>query len=218
MDALTWLFDFVLHIDQHLDTILVEYGAWTYGILAVIVFMETGLVVTPILPGDSLLFAAGMFAARGALNPHLVFLLLATAALLGDNTNYWIGRYLGPRVLKNESSRILRKSYLDRTHAFFEHYGPITIVLARFVPIVRTFAPFVAGVGAMPYPKYLAYSVFGAILWVGICTYAGYFLGNIPAIRDNFEIAVLLIVGVSLLPPIIEWARHRFLKKPGAVH
>ena len=218
MDALTWLFDFVLHIDQHLDHLLVEYGTWTYAILAVIVFMETGLVVTPILPGDSLLFAAGMFAARGALNPHLVFLLLTTAALLGDNTNYWIGRYLGPRVLKNENSRILRKSYLDRTHAFFAHYGPITIVLARFVPIVRTFAPFVAGVGAMSYPTYFAYSVFGAVLWVGICTYAGYFLGNIPAIRDNFEIAVLLIVGVSLLPPIVEWARHRFGKNKEVTH
>lgn len=218
MDALTWLFDFVLHIDQHLDQLLTDYGAWTYGILAVIIFMETGLVVTPILPGDSLLFAAGMFAARGALNPHLLFVLLTCAALLGDNTNYWIGRYLGPKVLRNENSRILRKEYLNKTHAFFEHYGPITIVLARFVPIVRTFAPFVAGVGAMSYPKYLMYSVFGAVLWVGICTYAGYFLGNIPAIRDNFEIAVLLIIAVSLLPPFIEWARHRFGKKPETTH
>ena len=214
MDALTWLIDFVLHIDQHLDSLLAEYGAWTYGILAVIVFMETGLVVTPILPGDSLLFAAGMFAARGSLNPHLVFLLLTCAALLGDNTNYWIGRYLGPRVLRNENSRIFRKSYLDKTRSFFVAYGAVTIVIARFVPIVRTFAPFVAGVGAMAYPTYLMYSVLGAVSWVGICTYAGYFLGNIEVVRENFEIAVLMIIGVSLLPPVIEWARHRFLKKP----
>lgn len=218
MDALTWLFDFVLHVDQHLDSLLAQYGPWTYGILALVVFMETGLVITPVLPGDSLLFAAGMFAARGALNPHLLFVLITCAAVLGDNTNYWIGRYLGPRVLKNENSRIFRKSYLDKTHSFFETYGVITIVLARFVPIVRTFAPFVAGVGAMYYPKYLAFSVIGAVMWVGICTYAGYFLGNIPAVRDNFEIAVLMIIGVSLLPPFIEWARHRFLKKPEVIH
>jgi membrane-associated protein len=218
MDALSWLFDFVLHIDQHLDQILAEYGTWTYAIIALIIFMETGLVVTPILPGDSLLFAAGMFAGRGALNPHLLFLVLASAAIVGDNTNYWVGRYLGPRVLRNDDSRIFRKKYLDKTREYFEKYGAVTIVIARFVPIVRTFAPFVAGVGAMSYPKYLSFSLFGAFLWVGICVYAGFFLGNIPVIRDNFELAVLLIIGVSLLPPFIEWARHRFLKKPETSH
>jgi membrane-associated protein len=204
------LIDFVLHIDTHLDQLLETYGPATYGILALIVFMETGLVVTPILPGDSLLFAGGMFAARGALNQHLLFGLLVCAAVLGDNTNYWIGRWLGPRVLKNENSRIFKKSYLNKTRSYFERYGTITIVIARFVPIVRTFAPFVAGVGAMSYPTYVTYSIGGAVLWVGLCTYAGYFLGNIPIIRDNFEIAVLAIIALSLLIPAIEGLRRRF--------
>lgn len=210
MEAVTALIDFVLHIDQHLDQMLKDYGAWTYGIVAAIVFMETGFVVTPILPGDSLLFASGMFAARGALDQHLLFLLLTCAAIAGDNTNYWVGRFLGPKVLRNEQSRIFKRSYLDRTHAYFEKYGAFTIVVARFVPIVRTFAPFVAGVGAMTYPKYLTFSVIGGVMWVGVCTYAGYFLGNIPLVRDNFEVTVLAIIGVSLLPMIVEWARTRF--------
>lgn len=203
------LIDFILHVDEHLDTLLKTYGTATYGIIALIIFMETGLVVTPILPGDSLLFAGGMFAARGALNVHLLFFVLTAAAILGDNTNYWIGRTIGPRVLKNENSRIFKKSYLDKTHSYFEQYGSITIVIARFVPIVRTFAPFVAGVGAMTYPTYLTYSVFGAVLWVGICTYAGYFLGNIEMIRNNFEIAVLAIIAFSLIIPFLETMRHR---------
>lgn len=203
------LIDFILHVDEHLDTLLKTYGTATYGIIALIIFMETGLVVTPILPGDSLLFAGGMFAARGALNVHLLFLVLTAAAILGDNTNYWIGRTIGPRVLKNENSRIFKKSYLDKTHGYFEQYGSITIVIARFVPIVRTFAPFVAGVGAMTYPTYLTYSIFGAVLWVGICTYAGYFLGNIEMIRNNFEIAVLAIIAFSLIIPFLETMRHR---------
>lgn len=209
MDYVTALIDFVLHVDQHLDKLLQDYGAWTYGILAAIVFMETGFVVTPILPGDSLLFAAGMFAGRGALDQSLVFGILVCAAIAGDNANYWIGRYLGPKVLRNENSRIFKRSHLDRTHAYFERYGAFTIVVARFVPIVRTFAPFVAGVGAMSYPRYLAFSVFGGVLWVGVCTFAGYFLGNIPVVRDNFELTVLAIIAVSLLPPVIEWARTR---------
>lgn len=204
------LLDFVLHIDVHLDQLLETYGTATYGILALIVFMETGLVVTPILPGDSLLFAGGMFAARGALNQHLLFALLTGAAVLGDNSNYWIGRFLGPRVLKNEDSRIFKKSYLAKTHGYFERYGSITIVIARFVPIVRTFAPFVAGVGHMNYATYLTYSIGGAVLWVGICTYAGYFLGNIPVVRDNFELAVLGIIALSLLIPAVEGLRRRF--------
>lgn len=209
MSALLSLFDFVLHVDKHLDTLIQTYGTTTYAILALIVFCETGLVVTPILPGDSLLFAGGMFAGRGALNPHVLFGTLVVAAVCGDNANYWFGRTLGPRVLKNEDSRIFKKKYLDKTRSFFEAYGPVTIVLARFVPIVRTFAPFVAGVGHMAYPKYLAYSVGGAIAWVGICVYAGYFLGAIPMIRDNFEVTVLLIIAVSLLPMVVEYVRHR---------
>lgn len=210
MDYVTALIDFVLHVDQHLDKLLHDYGAWTYGILAAIVFMETGLVVTPILPGDSLLFAAGMFAARGALDQSLVFGILVCAAIAGDNANYWVGRYLGPKVLRNDESRIFKRAYLERTHRYFEKYGAFTIVVARFVPIVRTFAPFVAGVGAMSYPRYLAFSVFGGVMWVGVCTFSGYFLGNIPMIRDNFEVAVLVIIAVSLMPPVIEWARTRY--------
>ena len=214
MDAIARIVDFVLHVDQHIDQLLQDYGPWTYAILAIVVFCETGLVVTPILPGDSLLFAAGMFAGRGALDPHLLFVVLTVAAVVGDNTNYWLGRTIGPRLLRNENSRIFKKAYLDKTRSFFESYGAVTIVLARFVPIVRTFAPFVAGVGHMYYPKYAFYSVAGAILWVGICVYAGYFLGNIPVIRDNFELAVLAIIAVSLIPALIEGARHRFAARP----
>ncbi|MEQ1570367.1 MAG: DedA family protein [Myxococcota bacterium] len=212
MDTVRFLFDFILHVDQHIDHLLQQYGTWTYAILCLVVFCETGLVVTPLLPGDSLLFAAGMFAGRGALNPHLLFALIATAAIAGDNTNYWFGRYLGPKVMRNDNSRIFKKKYLDQTHAYFEKYGAFTIVVARFVPIVRTFAPFVAGVGAMSYPKYLAFSVFGGTLWVAVCVYSGYFLGNIPVIRDNFELAVLAIIGVSLIPMVVEWFRHRSQK------
>lgn len=214
IDLFLQLVDFVLHIDTHLDTLLQTYGTATYAILALIVFMETGLVVTPILPGDSLLFAGGMFAARGSLHPHLLFLVLTMAAIAGDNTNYWIGRTIGPRVLKNENSKIFKKSYLDKTHGYFERYGSTTIVLARFIPIVRTFAPFVAGVGAMTYTTYLTYSIFGGVLWVGICVYSGYFLGNIPFIRDNFEIAVLAIIAFSLIIPAFEAFRHRSRSEP----
>ena len=209
LDAFRSVIDLFLHVDDHLDALILQYGTWTYPLLCLVIFMETGFVVTPFLPGDSLLFAAGMMAARGNLDQMLIFGLLSAAAIAGDNTNYWIGRYLGPKVLKNENSRIFKKSHLDRTHAYFEKYGAFTIVVARFTPIVRTFAPFVAGVGAMTYPKYLTYSVGGGLLWVGVCTFSGYFLGNIPVVRDHFELAVLLIIAVSLLPMIVEWVRHR---------
>jgi membrane-associated protein len=214
MSALYTLVDFVLHVDKHLDTLIQTYGTTTYAILALVVFCETGLVVTPFLPGDSLLFAGGMFAGRGALDPHVLFAVLVVAAVSGDNVNYWFGRTLGPKVLSqtDESTwkgRIFKKKYLDQTQAFFEKYGAATIVMARFVPIVRTFAPFVAGVGQMAYPKYLAYSVGGGVAWVGTCVYAGYFLGGVPLIRDNFEVTVLLIIAVSVLPMAIEWWRHR---------
>ena len=178
-------------------------------ILAAIIVAETGFVVTPFLPGDSLLFAAGMFAAREALDIRILLPLAMTAAIVGDNTNYWVGRTIGPRLLRSEKSWILNKKHLDRTHEYFEKYGAATVVIARFVPIVRTFAPFVAGVGAMSYPRYVAYSVFGGVLWVGICTLAGYFLGSIPVVAKNFEIAVLTIIGISLLLPTIEWVRRR---------
>jgi membrane-associated protein len=209
MSALLSLFDFVLHVDKHLDSLIQTYGTTTYAILAAVVFAETGLVVTPLLPGDSLLFAGGMFAGRGALNPHLLFVVLVAAAVAGDNTNYWIGRTFGQRLVGAKESRIFKRSYMEKTKSFFVAYGPVTVVLARFVPIVRTFAPFVAGLGQMSYPKYLTYSVGGAVAWVGICVYAGYFLGGIPMIRDNFEITVLLIIAVSVLPMVIEFVRHR---------
>jgi membrane-associated protein len=209
VDTFWWLVDAMLHVDTTLDWVLKEYGVWTYAILATIIFVETGVVIAPFLPGDSLLFAAGVFAARGSLNPHILFLLLTAAAILGDNTNYWIGRFLGPRVLTSETSRLFNKNHLKRTNEYFSKYGAGTIMIARFVPLLRCLAPFVAGVGAMPYGQFVRWSVFGGVLWVGICVYAGYLLGNIPAVRDNFEIAVLVIISFTAFLPVIEWLRHR---------
>jgi membrane-associated protein len=201
--ALRAFVDFVLHLDRHLDGIIHDYGAWTYGILCLIVFCETGLVVLPLLPGDSLLFAAGSFAARGSLDPWLLFVLLAAAAIVGDNLNYWIGRHIGPRAFSGKV-RFLKLDYLERTRAFFARHGSRTIVLARFAPIIRTFTPFVAGVGEMPYLRFLAYDVGGGVLWVGLFVWAGYFFGNIPAVRHNFTLVVLGIVAVSALPIALE--------------
>jgi membrane-associated protein len=218
MEWLTQAFDFVVHIDDHLNEWIARYGAFTYAILFTIIFMETGLVVTPVLPGDSLLFASGMFAAQGSLNAHLLAALLSGAAILGDTVNYMIGRYLGKWLLKRHS-RLFKPAYMDKTHAYFEKYGGATIILARFVPIVRTFAPFVAGMGAMTYSRFVLYNVVGGVLWVGICVYAGFFLGNIPWIRTNFEKVILLIIFVSILPGIIEVLRHwrRPKSEPSAV-
>lgn len=212
MELIGNLISFVLHVDQHLSEIISRYGTWTYGILAVIVFCETGLVVTPLLPGDSLLFAAGTFAALGTLDPRLLNLLLFAAVLLGDNVNYWIGRYIGPRAFTGEV-RFFRKAYLDRTQAFFGRHGGKTIVLARFIPIVRTFTPFVAGIGAMTYPRFLAYSVVGGAAWVTAFVWAGYFFGNLPVVRENFGLVVLGIIAVSVLPILAglyrEWRSRR---------
>src|SRR5262245_3824526 len=204
------LVDFVLQFDEHLDRLAGDFGVWTYAILVAIVFCETGLVVTPILPGDSLLFAVGAFCARPnqPLDIWTATLLLTIAAILGDTANYHIGKFLGPKVLAGKLHWLNRK-HLERTHWFFEKYGGKTIIIARFVPIVRTFAPFVAGVGTMSYAKFLAYNVIGGIVWVLICTQAGYWLGNIPVIRDHFEVVVLIIVALSLLPAIIEFFLHR---------
>jgi membrane-associated protein len=199
MELIRDLISFVLHIDRHLSEIIARYGTWTYAILAAIVFCETGLVVTPLLPGDSLLFAAGTFAALGSLDPKVLNLLLFLAVLAGDNVNYWIGRYIGPRAFSGEV-RFFRKEYLDRTQAFFDRHGGKTIVLARFIPIVRTFTPFVAGVGAMTYPRFLAYSVGGGAAWVTAFVWAGYFFGNLPVVRQNFGLVVLGIIGISVLP------------------
>lgn len=209
MELLRDALDIFLHLDTHLQEVISHYGAWTYAILATIIFCETGLVVTPFLPGDSLLFAAGTFAAQGSLDIGVLIGLLATAAIVGDNLNYWVGRTLAPRVVRGDKIRFVKQAHLDRTHAFFEKYGARTIILARFVPIVRTFAPFVAGVGAMSYGRFLAYDIAGGFIWVGSCSLAGYLFGNIPVVRDHFTLVVLAIIFVSLLPAIVEIVRYR---------
>jgi membrane-associated protein len=208
------IIDWLLHLDVKLVELVREYGTWTYAILFAIVFSETGLVVTPFLPGDSLLFAAGAIAAKGALNVWIIMAVLLVAAILGDTVNYHVGHYIGPKVFREDrQSRWLKKKHLDRTHAFFEKYGGKTIIIARFVPIVRTFAPFVAGVGAMTYPKFLFYNVLGGVLWVVSLTLAGYWFGRIPWVEKNFEIVVLAIIAISLLPVAIEfingWRKSR---------
>jgi membrane-associated protein len=208
MDLLRSVIDLFLHLDQHLSRVIADYGVWTHLILFFIVFAETGLVVTPLLPGDSLLFAAGSFAALGSLDLWLVVVLLVAAAILGDTVNYWVGAWVGPRAFSG-NIRFLRKDYLDRTHAFYEKHGGKTVILARFVPIIRTFAPFVAGVGAMSYPKFITYNVVGAVLWVGLFVPAGYYFGNIPAVRKNFTLVILAIIAVSVVPIAIEAMRSR---------
>jgi membrane-associated protein len=202
MTLLKSLLDLFLHLDKHLDTVIQTYGTWTYGLLFLILFLETGLVVTPILPGDSLLFAAGTFAARDSLDLGALIGLLVVAAIAGDAVNYAIGFHLGPRVLRGDS-RFLKKEYLEKTQAFYQRYGAKTIVLARFVPIVRTFAPFLAGVGKMQYSRFAIYNVVGALLWVLACTLAGFFFGNIPVVKNNFTLVVLGIVVVSVLPALL---------------
>jgi membrane-associated protein len=209
VDLLTGLLDLVLHLDRHLLELARDYGPWIYGILFLIVFLETGVVVTPFLPGDSLLFVAGTLAATGELDVHWLAGLLAMAAVLGDSLNYAIGRYLGPRVFRFEDSRFFKKAYIERTRGFFERHGGKTIVIARFIPIIRTYAPFVAGIGSMPYRRFLAFNVGGALLWVGSLTYAGYFFGNLPIVKDNLTAVILGIIFVSILPGIVEFARAR---------
>ncbi len=215
MDAILELVDFILHVDIYLENIISQYGGWTYGLLFFIIFLETGFVVTPFLPGDSLIFAAATFAARGALNPWLLFVLLAGAAVAGDTANYWIGHTIGERAYSGEVKWI-KKEYMDRTHAFFEKHGGKTIFLARFVPIVRTFAPFVAGVGRMSYEYFLSWNVIGGITWVALFTLAGYFFGNIPFVQRNFEMVIVAIIVISVLPMLIEWWKARREKKAAA--
>ncbi len=209
MDFIASFVDFFLHLDKHLADVIQAYGAWTYALLFTIVFLETGLVVAPLLPGDSLLFAAGSFAALGALDVWLLFVLLSTAAILGDTLNYAIGHYLGPKVFHYPKSRFFNPDHLKKTHAFYEKYGGKTIIIARFVPIVRTFAPFVAGIGAMSYPRFIAYNVVGGLLWVTICLGAGYFFGNLPFVKQNFSLVILAIIVVSVMPAVVEYLRHR---------
>jgi membrane-associated protein len=206
MEQLEFIFDLFLHLDEHLANIINQYGAWTYAILFLIIFMETGFVVTPFLPGDSLLFAAGTFAALGSLNVWLLIILLIIAAIGGDTINYWIGHYMGDRAY---NVKWIKKEYLDRTHAFFQKHGGKTIFLARFVPIVRTFAPFVAGMGRMSYGYFISYNVFGGIVWVMLFTLLGYFFGNIPFVKQNFELVIIAIILVSVVPAVWEALKAR---------
>ena len=215
MDWMTQVIDLFLHLDHHLIEIFTKYGVWTYAILFLIIFLETGIVVTPFLPGDSLLFAAGALSASGGLNPVLLFVLLATAAILGDTVNYAIGRATGPKVFR-EDVRWLKREYLERTHRFYEKHGGKTIILARFVPIVRTFAPFVAGVGTMSYGKFAAYNVAGGILWIGSLLFAGFLFGNLPIVRDNFGLVIIAIIILSILPAVIEIIRGRYAMRRAA--
>ena len=202
------LLDIFLHLDRHLGEFVQTHGASTYGFLFAIIFLETGVVVTPFLPGDSLLFACGALSASGALDPFVLFFLMAAAAVLGDTVNYSIGKANGPAAFTGKI-RFLKREHLMRTHAFYEKHGGKTIFLARFIPIIRTFAPFVAGIGTMSYARFLAYNVVGAVAWVGGCLAAGYAFGNIPVVKDNFSIVILAIVAVSMLPLAIEYLRHK---------
>lgn len=214
METIKHLVDFILHVDKHLLELVNTYGGWTYGILFAIIFLETGLVVTPFLPGDSLLFAAGALAGVGALDISILIPLLIAAAVIGDSVNYAIGRRVGPRVF-HEGNRFLKQEYLQRTHEFYEKHGGKTIVLARFVPIVRTFAPFVAGIGRMNYTKFLIYNVSGGVLWVCLFGYLGYFFGGLPWVKENFSVAVLAIIFLSLVPMVVEVWKAR-VRKPVA--
>jgi membrane-associated protein len=212
---LFFLVDFILHIDTHLQVLATDYGFWLYAILFVIVFCETGLVVTPFLPGDSLLFAAGSLASMpgSSLDPHLLFLLFFLAAVLGDTVNYQIGHTIGPKVFSYEKSRLFNPEHLVKTNYFFHKYGGKTIIIARFIPIIRTFAPFVAGIGAMRYSRFILFNILGAALWVGLFNYSGYFFGQLPFVQQNFKLLILAIIAISIMPPIIEYLKHQFGRK-----
>ena len=212
MELIAFFWDLLVHLDRHLAALLQEYGIWIYALLFLIVFCETGLVVTPFLPGDSLLFVAGALWAAAGLDPQALAATLVAAALCGDNVNYWVGRYLGPKVFQWESSRLFNRRGLDYTHAFYDRHGGKTVVIARFVPIVRTFAPFVAGIGRMRYLRFLAFSVAGAVLWVVSLVTAGYLFGNVPLVKNNLTIVIFAIVLVSVSPIAIEYLRARASK------
>lgn len=212
MDLIKTFFDIFMHLDKHLGAVIQAYGLWTYLILFLIIFCETGLVITPILPGDSLLFAAGAFAALGAFDVTWLFALLTIAAVAGDTLNYSIGAYMGPRIFHKEKVRFLNREYLDRTHQFYEKHGGKTIIIARFMPIIRTFAPFVAGIGKMTYLHFISYNVVGGIVWIASFVYGGYFFGNIPVVKRNFTLVIMAIIILSIMPGIIEYLRHRYRK------
>jgi len=207
MEFLQQLIDFILHIDRHLVDLCAMYGMWIYAILFFVVFCETGLVVTPFLPGDSLLFAIGSLAAIGAMHVEYAIPLLLCAVLAGDNTNYWIGRKIGPKVFSQEKSRFFNKEHLERTHRFYDRHGRITVILARFLPIIRTFAPFVAGIGRMAYQTFLLFSIIGALLWVNLFVLVGYFFGNMPLVKQNFSIVIIALVLIPGIPALVEFVR-----------
>ncbi len=204
--------DIILHLDKYLSDIIQQFGVTTYAILFIIIFAETGLVFTPFLPGDSLLFAAGAFAALGSLNVWLLSFLLFIAAVGGDSMNYWIGHSFGKKLSEKADGRFIKKEYLDKTEAFYQKYGKKTIIIARFVPIVRTFAPFVAGIGKMKYGEFFAYNVIGGFAWIFLLTFAGYYFGQIPVVKNNFTAVIMLIIFLSILPAIIEFVKHKMKK------
>ena len=208
LEAIRTFIDFMLHLDTHLDAMIQAMGAWFYALMFLVIFCETGLIVTPLLPGDSLLFALGAFAGKGMLDLTLLLVLLPVAAIVGDTVNYWIGAWLGPKIFRGGKVRFLNRKHLDRTHEFFERYGGKTIVLARFVPIVRTFAPFVAGMGRMTYFRFMMYNVSGALIWVFLFVLAGYFFGSHPLIRKNFTMVILVIIILSIMPAVFEIVRE----------
>lgn len=216
MEFLAGAIDLFLNLDEHLNTVVQNYGIWTYGILTLVIFLETGIVATPFLPGDSLLFAAGAIASLGSINIAFLILLLAIAAILGDTVNYWIGRKAGPLVFSKDGGWFFNKDYLRRAYDFYEKHGAKTVVIARFIPIIRTFAPFVAGIGRMSYLKFASYNIVGGILWVTAFSLAGYFFGNLPIIKENFSLVIIAIIIVSLIPTVIEFIKHR--KKPAIIN
>ena len=207
IELITTTIDLFMHLDDHLSTLIAEYGTLTYVILFLIIFCETGLVVTPVLPGDSLLFAVGVFTATGDLSLPVILVSLTIAAILGDTVNYAIGSYVAPRLVEGRFTWFVKQKHIDYTNRFYDRYGPETIIIARFVPIVRTFAPFVAGAGSMKYSKFIAYNVFGALLWINLLTLGGYFFGNVPIVRENFSLVVIGIIVVSLIPAVVQVIR-----------
>ena len=209
MEVISSFFGLLTHLDQHLLSLLQNYGGWIYLILFLIIFCETGLVVTPFLPGDSLLFVTGTLAATGALNVQGVALLLMAASFSGDNSNYWIGRYLGPKVLRKEQSRFFNRSYLEKTQRFYEKHGGKTILVARFIPIIRTFAPFIAGIGRMRYLRFVLYSLGGSVFWVSFFVFGGFYFGNVPLVKQNLTAFIVLIMFISILPGVVEYLRNR---------
>ena len=213
MELMQLFFDVFLHLDRYLEVVVRDYGLWTYLILFLIIFCETGLVVTPFLPGDSLLFAAGALAASTTLDPAWLFGLLSVAAICGDTVNYWIGSAVGPRVFQRANSRLLNRDHLERTHRFYEKHGGKTIIIARFMPIIRTFAPFVAGVGSMNYGRFVAYNVVGGLIWIAVFIFGGYLFGNIPLVKSNFTLVIMVIIVLSVLPGVVGYLRHHLRGK-----